>query len=284
MLAGVVKKVGVYAIVRLYFTIFAGLQLTDLALPGFSGDTLLSFFGPILFVMAAGSILLGGLGAVGREELDGLLAYSSIGQVGFIVLPLAIAATASNPQVRTLGVAAALVYALNHALAKGLLFLASGSVHDAVGSTRFSDLGGMTREKPVLSGVFFVGALSLIGIPPLSGFFGKFLVFRVAGNAGAWAALGLALVGAILTIAYFSRAWNRGFWGPVSPMVGESGPTTGLAVGLVLAVTVLLVGVGFDPVWQAAQAAADAALDTDAYVRAVEPAMPGAGGGTGGGH
>ncbi|WP_458185380.1 complex I subunit 5 family protein [Haladaptatus sp. NG-WS-4] len=268
VLAGVVKKVGVYAIIRLYFTVFAELRIPGgLGLAGFGGTSALAFFGPIMFVMAGASILLGGLGAVSREDIDGLLAYSSIGQVGFIILPLAIGATV--PQVRTLAITAALVYALNHALAKGLLFLVSGSVFSSVGSIRFADLGGLTRKDPVLSGVFFVGALSLIGIPPLSGFFGKFLVFDVAGRAGATVALAFALVGAILTIAYFTRAWNRGFWGTESTMVEQGGRPVGVVVVATLAVLVLLAGIGFDPVFQAAESAARAATDSQGYVGAV---------------
>ncbi|WP_435153261.1 complex I subunit 5 family protein [Haladaptatus sp. DFWS20] len=268
MLAGVVKKVGIYAIIRLYFTVFAGLTIPGgLTLPGLSGNSALAFFGPVLFVMASASILLGGIGAVGRDDVDGLLAFSSIGQVGFIVLPLAIAATV--PEVRILGITAALIYSLNHALAKGLLFLASGSVFSAVGTDRFADLGGLTRKTPVLSGIFFVGALSLIGIPPLSGFFGKFLVFRVAGDAGATLALAVALAGAILTIAYFSRAWNRAFWGPESSMVEQGGTPTGIVVLGALAALVLLVGIGFDPVYLAAESAARAATEPQTYINAV---------------
>ncbi|EFW92789.1 NADH-ubiquinone/plastoquinone family protein [Haladaptatus paucihalophilus DX253] len=270
MLAGVVKKVGIYAIIRLYFTVFSWLSIPDgLGLPGLSGTSALGFFGPVMFIMATASILLGGLGAVGRDDIDGLLAYSSIGQVGFIVLPLAIGATAGSEEIQILAVTAALIYSLNHALAKGLLFLASGSVFSSVGSTRFADLGGLTRKEPVLSAVFFVGALSLIGIPPLSGFFGKFLVFRTAGDAGASVALAIALLGAILTIAYFSRAWNRGFWGAVSPMVENGAKPTGVVVLAGLAALVLLVGIGFDPVLRAAEAAAGAAIHRQEYIQAV---------------
>ena len=270
MLAGVVKKVGVYAIIRLYFTVFGAATLGELALPGFSGESLLAFYGPILFVMATGSILVGGLGAVGRDDIDGLLAYSSIGQVGFIVLPLAIAATTTDAAIQRLGVAAALVYALNHGFAKGLLFLASGAVYDTVGTTEFPDLGGLSEKAPVLSGSFFVGALALIGIPPLSGFFGKLLVFDAAGRAGSGLALAVALVGAILTIAYFSRAWNRGFWGEPSLLVQHGDSRVSLvAVVLLLALAIVVLGVGFDVVYRAAEAGARAALDRQAYVDAV---------------
>jgi multicomponent Na+:H+ antiporter subunit D len=279
MLAGVTKKVGIYAIIRLYFTVFAAASLpTGLSLPGFSGSSFLAFFGPIMFAMAAASIVLGGVGAVSRTDLDGVLAYSSIGQIGFVVLPLAIAATV--PDVRELGIAAALVYALNHGLAKSMLFLASGTVREAVGSVRFEYLGGLARRTPVLSVGFFLGALTLIGIPPLSGFFGKLLVFQTAADAGAVGgqgatlALALALGGAILTVAYFSRAWNEGFWGTQSEAVRTAtySPTL-VAVVVALAAALVVVGVGFDPVLRAANAAANAAVDRGTYVENVLPGV-----------
>ena len=328
VLAGVVKKVGVYAVVRLYFTVFAAAPLT-VSLPGISGGPelgFLAFFGPVLFLMATASAILGGLGAIDQPDMKGLLAYSSIAQVGFIMLPLAVAATAADPAVRTVGVAAALVYSVNHGLAKSLLFLAVGAVEDAIGSTRLSDLGGLTEAAPVLSGAFLIGALSLVGIPPLTGFFAKLLVFDTAVRAGAPLALAVALAGAILTIAYVTRAWNNAFWGsPGSrvhaaavavrterddgPAVADGGhadaaddahDTTGddlatvasiadpVLVGCTLSLAVLLValGIGFDPLYAAATDAAAAALDTEAYVRAVDPAIAGDaiadGGGTGG--
>ncbi|UPV73236.1 Na+/H+ antiporter subunit D [Halorussus limi] len=284
MLAGVVKKVGVYAIIRVYFTVFAGAAFSGLSLPGLSvpeGESaLLAFYGPILFVMAGASIVVGGLGAVGRDDLDGLLAYSSIGQVGFIVLPLAIAATATDPEVRVLGVAAALVYALNHGFAKSLLFMASGAVYDAVGTEQFPDLGGLSETAPWLSGGFFVGIIALVGIPPLSGFFGKMLVFDAAGRTESGLGLPVALFGAILTIAYFSRAWNRGFWGEPSMLV-QHGDTrfTLVAVVVALAVAIAVLGVGFDVVMRAAEAGAHAALNRQEYVDTVLGGVESSGGG-----
>lgn len=271
MLAGVVKKVGVYAIVRLYFTIFAAATLpAGLGLPGLSGESFLGFYGPVLFVMAAASILVGGFGAVSQPDVDGLLAHSSIGQVGFIVLPLAVAATATTPEIQVLGVAAALVYSFNHAFAKGLLFLTSGALFEAVGTDQFADLGGLWDHAPAISGAFAVGALSLIGIPPLSGFFGKLFVFDAAARDGASLVLAAALAGAILTIAYFTRAWNRGFWGVPGAAVRDARGSASLSVVVViLAVAVVLLGIGFDPIVEAAMDAAEAAVATDAYVEAV---------------
>ncbi|KAB1188867.1 MULTISPECIES: complex I subunit 5 family protein [Haloferax] len=315
MLAGVVKKVGVYAIIRLYFTIFAAASV-DLSFLGISGDSFLGFFGPVMFVMATASILFGGFGAVGRSDLDGILAYSSISQVGFIILPLAVAATAPSEAIAVLGVTASIVYAFNHGIAKSLLFLASGTIQDVVGSDQLSDLGGLANRAPVLAAGFFLGALTLIGVPPLSGFFGKFLVFQAAaealaaGAAGSALALAVALAGAILTIAYYTRAWNQVFWGTTTDLVDAALParwslgtrgaamtdggqrelerlelTTQVTVVVVLAVAAIGFGIGFEAVFSAAEAAARAALDTNGYVDAVlhGPGV-GAEAGAGGGH
>jgi multicomponent Na+:H+ antiporter subunit D len=277
MLAGVTKKVGVYAIVRLLFTILPAAQITG-GLSGslFSGTAFLAFFGPVLFVMAVASILVGGFGAVSHDHLDGILAHSSIGQVGFIILPLAIAATV--PGVRELGIAAALVYAVNHSIAKSLLFLVSGTIRDAAGTVELDRIGGIAGQAPVLSGGFFLGALALVGIPPLTGFFGKFLVFDVATRAMlvdarlAGVALLCALFGAILTIAYLSRAWNTCFWGDPTDLVERAHVSGALvAVTAIFALAVLLFGIGFDPIMNSANAAADAAVAHDAYVEAVDP-------------
>jgi len=268
MLAGVVKKVGVYALIRLYFTVFAAAQLDALSLPW--GDTALAYFGPVVLAMATLSIAFGGLAAVGQDRLEDLLAYSSIGQVGFIVLPLSVGAFV--PSVRHLAIVAALVYALNHTLSKGLLFLVAGTIRDATGTTRFDDLGGVARTHPVVAGAFLVGGLGLVGIPPLSGFFGKLLVFQTAADSRSWIALAVALGGALLTIAYVSRAWNRGFWGDPSAAVDRSSvDTRQVAVLVALAAAVVVVGVGFQPVYEFAGHAADAAVDRANYIEAVLP-------------
>ena len=277
-LAGITKKVGVYAIIRLYFTVFAaGTIPAGLNVPGMSGTSFLAFFGPVLFIVAAASIVIGGLGALNQPSLDKVLAHSSIGQVGFIVLPLAIVASGGK-SLQVLGITAALIYALNHAVAKSLLFLVSGTVYEAVGSIQFDDLGGLTGREPVISGAFFVGGLAMVGIPPLSGFFGKLFVFDTATQAAdagvgeAALALAVALVGAILTIAYISRAWNRGFWGPESAaVIAGSRPQALVVVIALLAAVVVGIGVGFDPIYRAAEAASNAAVDTQGYVELVDP-------------
>ncbi|WEL21090.1 proton-conducting transporter membrane subunit [Halorhabdus sp. BNX81] len=277
MLAGVTKKVGVYAIVRLVFTVLGGASLDSALGLGLSGSAFSDFLGPVLFIMAVGSIFVGGLGAVSRNDLDGVLAYSSIGQVGFIVLAIALAAGTEGP-IRTVSLIAVLVYSLNHAIAKSLLFLISGVIQESVGSTRFSAVGGLAARRPILAGSFFLGALAMIGIPPLTGFFGKLLVFDSAGRAleagvpFAELALGAALLGAILTIIYMSRAWSQVFWGSqTEPVAHAYRPTTLVAIVAGFSLLVVALGVGFDPVYRVAETAAHAAIDHAGYVDAVGP-------------
>ncbi|MFC4543338.1 complex I subunit 5 family protein [Halosolutus amylolyticus] len=275
LLAGATKKVGIYAIIRLSFTVFADAQVAvSLDVPGtgiaVAGDSPLAFVGAALFVMAAASILVGGIGAVGRSSMEGVLAYSSIGQVGFIAIPVAIAATTANPTLRHVGIVAALVYALNHTLAKGLLFLAVGTVRSATGTSRLADLGGLAGRSPPLAIAFFVGSLALVGIPPLSGFFGKFLVFDAAARAESTTVLVLLLVGSLLTIAYVTRTWNRSFWGVrTGPVETASVDAVQVGVLVVLAAAIVAVGAGFEPVYEFADAAATAALDSEGYQEAV---------------
>ncbi|MFB6103898.1 MAG: complex I subunit 5 family protein [Halobacteriaceae archaeon] len=265
MLAGVVKKVGVYAIIRLYFTVVAP---ATVPLDGGFGEGATAVLGPVLLVMATASIVVGALGAIDGETIEELLAYSSISQIGFVVLPVAVGAAV--PAVRRLAVAAALIYALNHALAKSALFLVAGTIGDATGTTRFADLGGLTGRTPVVATTFLLGSLALVGIPPLSGFFGKLLVFDVAVQASADPALAVALGGAVLTIAYLSRAWTRGFWGTAPQSVSAATPDRVLlGTAILLIAGVVAVGIGFDPVYRAATHAANAALDPHAYVEAV---------------
>jgi multicomponent Na+:H+ antiporter subunit D len=282
MFAGVTKKVGMYALVRLYFTVFAAAPVV-VDVPGIEGASPLAFLAPVLATMGIASILVGGFGAVGQDRLEGTFAYSSIGQVGFIAVAVAVAAAADpvtgDPAgtLRAVAIAAALVFALHHALAKGLLFLSTAAIEDATGTDGLQDLGGVARRLPVLSGTAFVGLLSLVGLPPLSGFFGKFLAFDAAvrgfaADPGVLPALALAalLLGAVLTLLYATRVWVGGFWGPETTAVEVATVESGqLAVLVALAAAVVLVGVGFDPVYRFAERAANAAIDSEAYVDVV---------------
>jgi multicomponent Na+:H+ antiporter subunit D len=278
LFAGVTKKVGMYAIIRVGFTVFGDATVT-VPLGGVGAVSLTALLAPVLGVMAVASMLVGGVGALSRPSIEEVLAYSSIGQVGFIALPVAIAAAAPSPAIARLGILAAVVYALHHALAKGLLFMGAATVRDATGTNRLSQLGGMGSRSTPFAAAFLVGSLSLVGIPPLTGFFGKFLVFEAAAGSlltgsalpGTLALLAL-LGGAVLTIAYTTRVWGQAFWGSASErVIGAEIDGSQVAVLVALAGLIVLIGVGFDPVYRFAEAAAEAALDVAGYVEAVDP-------------
>ena len=276
MFAGVTKKVGVYAVLRLYFTVFGGTTLTDAGTSWFAGRSALFVLAPVLITMGVLSIVVGGIGAVRRDRLDELLAYSSIGQVGFIVVPVAFAAAAPTRALRRLGLIAALVYALHHAFTKGMLFLSTAVVRDSTGTTRLSQIGGMRERSSAFAGVFFLGSLSLIGVPPLTGFFGKLLVIETAvDEISRLPRVGVAvvfflLVGAFLTVVYSTRAFMGVFRGTaVKGSEPEAPKASQVAVLCTLAVLVVVVGVGFEPVYGFADMAAGATTDTEAYVEAV---------------
>lgn len=279
---GATKKVGIYAIIRLYFTVFGTANVT-VAAPGITGRSPLVFLAPVLLTVGVLSVLVGGFGAVTRDSLDGLFAYSSIGQLGFVVIPLGIAAAAPSESLRQSGILAALVFALHHALTKSVLFFSTGVIRDATGTTRLSELGGIGKRSPAFAGVFLVGGLSLIGIPPLAGFFGKLFVFNaaarqfaaatsgdIAATGSALAILLVLLLGAVLTVLYSTRAWMGSVWGHETEAVAMGTiDRVEVTVLATLAVVVVVVGVGFEPVYHFADAAARAAIDTEAYTEAV---------------
>lgn len=264
ILAGAAKKVGIYAIIRLFIGVFSAAELS-ISFLGITGNHFLAFFGPIMLVMAIASILIGGIGAISRENVDELLSYSSIGQVGFILLPLALFSIHSS--IGAVAIAASLVYVLNHAISKGMLFLSSGAIKYSTGTDQFNELGGLMDGSKLLAASFLIGALSLIGVPPLLGFFGKLLV--VHSSLTSTVALVAAIGGSILTIIYFSNAWNQIFWGDPVEIVKSKEFKLQLAVLTSLALLIIIGGIGSNIVIDAAQNAAHAATSTDAYVNAV---------------
>ena len=166
MLSGVlIKASGVYAIARIVFNVLG-------PTPQYAG---------ILIVLGAVSMVAGMFLALGQWDLKRLLAYSSISQVGYIVLALGVAAEVMSRDVPD-GAAAGLClfgglfHLFNHATFKSLLFLSSGSIEQQVGTRHLGEMGGLTRTMPVTGFCCRIGALSIAGLPPLNGFFSKLII------------------------------------------------------------------------------------------------------------
>jgi multicomponent Na+:H+ antiporter subunit D len=216
ILSGAVANIGGYGLLRFGAGVFTD-QLQAAA--------------PALIVLGAASILYGGMLAVSRGDTAEMLAYSAIGQVGYVLVALGV----GGP----VGLAAAVLYSVVNALNKGLLFLASG------------------LRGPVVAGAFVIGALSVAGVPPAVGFMGKLELFRTGITAGSPALVVLLLVGSALSLVYMFQTYQREYWRTDHPVSGVSAlPLRALVAALAL--LVLAVGLWAEPLLVLSERAADA--------------------------
>jgi len=197
MLSGLlIKTIGVYALVRLAFTVFG---LT-------AGDKV----SVALMTLAALSILAGNVLALAQWDFKRLLAYSSIAQIGYVVLGIGLATP--------LGVAAGLFHLVNHSVFKSLLFLNAGAVEQATGTRRLDEMGGLRERMPVTGATSMVASMSIAGVPPFSGFFSKLLVIVACVQATSVGPIRyvfalVAVVGSVITLAYLLKVQRHGFFG-----------------------------------------------------------------------
>lgn len=212
VLSGAMKKIGLFWIIRVFWEIFE----------------VSSSWNSALAVIGAFTIVIGGLLAIVQNDIKRLLAYSSISQVGYIMLGIGIGTG--------LGITGAITHLLNHALFKGLLFLGAGIVIYMTGTRKLDELGGLGKEVPVVFGSVLIGALSLAGIPPLNGFYSKWIIYQAAVDFGRGFApflLVAALFGSTLSIIYIAKFLFSAFFGKVENKVKRT-PGWGMksAVGI----------------------------------------------------
>jgi hydrogenase-4 component F len=160
-----------------------------------------------IFLVALGTftMLLGIILALTQDDLKRLLAYSSVSQMGYVLVGIGLGTY--------LGCYGGLYHLLNHAIYKSLLFMCVGAVMYATGVRRISELGGLRRQMPITSACFFLGALAIAGFPPLNGFWSKLTVYLALARAGLWWAAVIAVLVSILTMVVMVRAAYRVFWG-----------------------------------------------------------------------
>ncbi|HPS77329.1 MAG TPA: proton-conducting transporter membrane subunit [Thermoanaerobaculaceae bacterium] len=227
MLSGVVIKVaGVYALVRIFFGLYAApAQVLR-----------------VLLLLGIVSMIAGSLIAFFQTDFKRLLAYSSISQIGYILIGLGIG--------NWLGVAGALFHILNHAIFKSLLFLNSGAVQLRTGTRDIREMGGLENRMRVTGVTSTFGTLSIAGVPPFGGFFSKLFIILGAVMAKQWTVAFLAVFFSIFTLGYFLYLQRRVFFGKLNERwndIKEAPAAMSIAV-VVLAATTLLLGVFFDSV------------------------------------
>jgi multicomponent Na+:H+ antiporter subunit D len=238
-LAGLLTKVGFYACLRAFVLVFhvAG----EPVVPGL----------PMLFTLvAATTMVLCVLAAIAQVDIRRLLAFHIICQVAYMMLALAL--------LSLVGITAAIFYMLHSMIVQAGLFLGAGAIGRATGDYDLRRAGGLMRERPLTAALFAILALSLSGIPPLSGFWAKFLVIDAAFRGDAiWLGV-IALVVGLLTLYSMSKVWTDAFWRS-APHPGRSTrrvPPAMVGAMALLAACTLGMGLAIGPVSSFARAAA----------------------------
>jgi multicomponent Na+:H+ antiporter subunit D len=189
LLSGVlIKAIGVYVLARLIFNVF-----------GAAPNVL-----QLLLWLGLLSMVVGALMALGQRDIKRMFAYSSISQIGFIVLGLGLATP--------LGLVGALFHLLNHAFFKSLLFLNAGAIEFATGQRRLDRLGGLNRSLPVTAVTSLVGSMSIAGIPPFNGFWSKLIIVLACIQAGHYGFALAAVLVSIVTLAYQLKMQREAFF------------------------------------------------------------------------
>jgi multicomponent Na+:H+ antiporter subunit D len=249
--AGLLSKVGVYALLRTFTLIFVPEGGPTQAL---------------LLAVAGLTMVTGVLGAVAQRELRRILAFESISQVGYMLMGLGL--------LSQLGLAGALFFMLHHGLAKTSLFLVSGLIERRQGTGDLGGLGGLYRSAPALAALYLVAALSVAGIPPLSGFAAKLALVQAGIGGGQGAIVAVALGVSVLTLFVLMRVWSEAFWratpaGAATPAPPPLAPRPALSATSALVALVALLGVAADPVLALALRAGAGLLNPAEYIGAV---------------
>jgi len=262
--AGLLTKVGVYAIIRTQTLLFDPAGGT-----GGGGVT-----GTVILAVAGATMVVGVIGAIAQDDMKRILAFHIISQIGYMIFGLGLFTVA--------GVAAAIFYTFNQIVLKSVLLLVAGLVDRSAGSSRLSEVGGLVRRTPVVAVLFVVPALSLAGLPPFSGFVAKFAVVEAGFADRQWVITGVALGVGLFTLFSMTKIWAGVFWGErdeeparvPAPTGRLGGPRLMVAATAALVVVSLGFAVWAGPLVDFATRAAEDLLDPVRYIDAVLEVRP----------
>jgi multicomponent Na+:H+ antiporter subunit D len=189
LFSGLLTKIGVYALVRIISLIYEPGHLVV----------------AIVIAVCVASMIIGVLGALGENTIRGVLTFHMISQMGYILVGVVLAGA--------VGMAAVVFYLVHHTIVKTSLFLTGGTVEHEEGTGIIRRLGGLARSHPIASVAFLLAALSLVGLPPFSGFWAKLGVLTAAAESGAVVVFVVALVVSLGTLASMLKLGTGVFWG-----------------------------------------------------------------------
>lgn len=257
--AGLLTKVGVYALVRVFTLLF----------PGNGGH-----IQTLILTVSGLTMIVGVLGAVAQHEFRRILSFHIISQIGYMIMGLGL--------FTPLALAGSIFYIAHHIIVKTNLFLVSGVTLRLCGSNELKEMGGLYGARPVLALLFVIPAFSLAGMPPLSGFFAKLILLKAGLEIQQHAIVAIALIVGLLTLFSMSKIWNEAFWKarPSDEAAGVAKASAGSAILLrhkvlclgpivLLAAISLAIALGAETFFALARGAAEQLLNRDTYIRAV---------------
>ena len=194
-LAGTTTKVFIYVLIRFIYSLY-----------GYEFSFFHESFDNLLIIIACGAILYGSYRAIKQDSLKRLLAYSSIAQIGYMILGIAL--------ITELGLAASLIHIFNHAFIKVGLFLAVTAIIYSYGTDSIECLAGMAKTSPFTFVLFLISGLSIIGVPLTSGFISKWYLIKASLEAGYWGLVVIIVFSSVLAIIYIGRVIEAAYFKP----------------------------------------------------------------------
>ena len=188
LFAGLLTKVGVYTLIR-FFTLF------------FVHDP--QFWHQLILVIAGFTMVTGGMAAAAHYETRRILSYHIISQIGYMIMGLGI--------FTPLAIAGAIFFTLHNMLAKTNTFFVSGMINKVKGTFYLKDIGGLFKENPMMAVLFIIPAFALAGVPPISGFFAKFMLIKAGIENGNYVITTVAVLTGLLTLYSMLKIWNEAF-------------------------------------------------------------------------
>lgn len=248
LFAGLLTKVGLYAIFRLFTLIF----IHD---PGFTHTTILAFAGM--------TMIIGVIGAIGSKNVKHILAYNIVSAIGFILMGLGFYNTAA--------LTGSVFYVVHDIIIKACLFLLGGVIVGVAGTERLPEISGLMKRHAWLSWLFFISALSLAGVPPLSGFVGKVLLVQGGYHAASYWMVGLSMLISLLILYSVMRIFIQGLWGEqrltTAEEIGGSRKFLGPATFLVM--LSVAIGLGAEGIYPYISLAGEQLMDPAGYIESV---------------
>jgi multicomponent Na+:H+ antiporter subunit D len=248
--AGLLTKVGVYALIRTQTLLFP--PETQPA--------------NLLLIVAGLTMVIGVFGAISQNDVKRILSFHIVSQIGYMILGLGLFTVA--------GLAGAVLYIIHHIVVKTTLFLVAGLIEERNGTSDLAKLSGLARLEPLLGVLFLLPALSLAGIPPFSGFVAKLALVEAGVGAGSYAIVAVSLAVSLLTLYSMTKIWANVFWGPRQEGQRSrslTAPRRALMVGSTASLVVmsLAIAVAAGPLYDLSERAAADLIDPTNYVEAV---------------